>query len=81
MSLIPGAGYTSSLFFTFFLGFFYHNGNIPAPVQPGLFACPAMGQVSWDPPVGNFVYVLMLTSRYLPHVDTAMQITAQQEWR
>jgi hypothetical protein len=28
--------------------------------QTSFFACPATGQVSWDPPVGNFVYVLFL---------------------
>ena len=32
-------------------------------IQTGVsfFACPSTGEVSWDPPVGNFVYV-----RFLP---------------
>jgi hypothetical protein len=29
------------------------------------FACPGMGLVSWDPPVGNYVYV------YIMHVVAA----------
>jgi hypothetical protein len=50
--------------------------------QVSFFACPATGQVSWDPPVGNFVYVLMQPFLgFFPHGDTAMQITAQREWR
>jgi WW domain len=27
--------------------------------QVSFFACPATGQVSWDPPIGNFVYVFI----------------------
>lgn len=36
--------------------------------QVSFFACPSTGQVSWDPPVGNFVYVLMqMFPGHLPH--------------
>jgi hypothetical protein len=50
--------------------------------QASFFACPATGQVSWDPPVGNFVYVLMPSlPRHFPDGDSAMQITAQRERR
>jgi Rho GTPase-activating protein 39 len=33
--------------------------TIVSKTQTSFFACPATGQVSWDPPVGNFVYVLL----------------------
>jgi Rho GTPase-activating protein 39 len=50
--------------------------------QVSFFACPATGQVSWDPPVGNFVYVYMLPFLWLlPHGETAVQITAQRKRR
>jgi len=40
--------------------------------QVSFFACPSTGQVSWDPPVGNFVYVLMPSFLgHLPHGETS----------
>jgi hypothetical protein len=59
---------------SFFLPFVSYIGLIGIAsrvffqTQVSFFACPATGQVSWDPPVGNFVYVYMLPFLWLlPH--------------
>ncbi|KAK7472964.1 hypothetical protein VKT23_001068 [Stygiomarasmius scandens] len=50
--------------------------------QTSFFACPATGQVSWDPPVGNFVYVPghFLLQQTGHHSEHRLPPSADGEW-
>jgi len=44
------------------------------------FACPASGQVSWDPPVGSFVYVANLGSDIGSFLYNRLPPSEEGEW-
>lgn len=43
------------------------------------FACPATGQVSWDAPVGNFVYVRTPDCTFSGYTDAPRRLPANEE--